>query len=96
MRKILAVAASAACILTATPSAAEECRGLLSALFGVKPLFSCEQRAAMMGAGTAMMQPPAHPVFIAPAPVDILPPAPKPIIIVPANGNPPTVFFPLQ
>ncbi len=36
------------------PAQATECRGLLSLVFGVKPLFSCEQRRIMLGAAVAM------------------------------------------
>jgi hypothetical protein len=73
-----------------------ECPGLLTGLFGIKPL-SCEQRDAMMGMGIAMMQ--AQPAPIQPAPMIPMPklrPIDPPTVIWPLNGGGPTIFVPVN
>jgi len=88
-------------VLIASSAQAQECRGLLSRIFGTKPLFTCEERRMMMETGTAMMRaapPPPAPVFIQPAPMQFHP-APLPpqsTVIVPMNGGAPTIFVPIQ
>lgn len=47
---------------------ARECPGILSRLLGIKPLFTCEQRAAMIQGGLAVMQPPPAPMILQPIP----------------------------